>query len=596
MFSRQIFHFVGAFCVLAIAYAIGFNVSVHTNDAAIESRYETLAQAGRYRAAAVYGQRLLAHRERNGELPNSLAPLKAQVAQTLLDAYRPADAVPLLETALASEWAKGLSPIPYAKLEHALAIASMQSGDYSSAVAIYAAFLRIAGDEVLPLHSHGNFSPSAKESHDAAVYYGKAVAEAAVGFADALTPLGDVSSLTGNRDERLKTLAEMSELGAHYALGQESLYSAAGLLATAHKGRRDILGDDDADTVQSAMILGPVYERLGRLEDAEKLYLKAFHAQEKRIGANSPELSLYMKLLAGVYTAQGRSTEAEALYKLMRALFRDAFGERRYAANQKTNRSFDVDRPVSPQFVLSNKYKPKDLVRAERYFVPLSKSPNVDEMKVRLALDNEAEVDAEENSLPARLARLISLCQSEAGERLSLRSGYRSFNTQRDLFARIGHKGRVTPPGMSEHQLGLAVDIDVNGRLMRQSDKSYRCFEENAFRFGFILSYPPGNNYLPGEDSFEPWHWRYVSIETARLYREVGPVGRPQEFLASLECYEKQAANGVFPIVGERDVCLTSGVQIADTGQENLAPADTAKTDKGISGGKVNPPKGAFLN
>ena len=44
---------------------------------------------------------------------------------------------------------------------------------------------------------------------------------------------------------------------------------------------------------------------------------------------------------------------------------------------------------------------------------------------------------------------------------------------------------------------------------MRQSDRAFQCFEENAFRYGFILSYPPGNDYLPGAETYEPWHWRY---------------------------------------------------------------------------------------
>ena len=109
---------------------------------------------------------------------------------------------------------------------------------------------------------------------------------------------------------------------------------------------------------------------------------------------------------------------------------------------------------------------------------------------------------------------------------------------------------------MSEHQTGLGVDIDVKGRFMRRDDRAYPCFEENGFRYGFILSYPPGNDYLPGEDSFEPWHWRYVGIQTAQLYREAGPYNRPQEFLAALPCYQAQAAKGAFAAAGEPDVCL----------------------------------------
>ena len=347
----------------------------------------------------------------------------------------------------------------------------------------------------------------------------------------------------------------MAELGAFYAMRDEGLYAAAGLLASAYEIRRQLLGGDHQDTVQITLILGPVYTEMGRLANAEKVYLDAFHAQEKSKGANSPDLSLYLKLLVDIYQQQGRTTEAQALYEHMHNLFRDAFGAQRYAANRQRNRKTEFDRPVSQQFVLDSEYAPRDLVRASDFSVPVSKDHDLDEMKLRLAADANAQ-DRREQNLPVRLAQLISLCRSESGERISLRSGYRSFATQRSLFSRNGARGLTAPPGMSEHQSGLAVDIDVEGRLMRRSDRTYQCFEENAYQFGFILSYPPGNNYLPGENSFEPWHWRYVGVNTAQLYREIGPINKPQEFLAALPCYREKAASGGFTPIGESDVCL----------------------------------------
>lgn len=190
--------------------------------------------------------------------------------------------------------------------------------------------------------------------------------------------------------------------------------------------------------------------------------------------------------------------------------------------------------------------------------------------------------------MPARLAQLVSLCRAESGERVTLRSGYRSYQTQSDLFARIGYKGTVTPPGMSEHQLGLAVDIDVDSRLMRRSDATYQCFDENAFRFGFILSYPPGNDYLPGADSYEPWHWRYVGISTAQLYREAGPDQKPQEFLAALPCYQERAASGAFTPAGEADVCLAEPTIVAASAKsaERKQPAgEKAGTARKLNNG-----------
>jgi hypothetical protein len=121
-----------------------------------------------------------------------------------------------------------------------------------------------------------------------------------------------------------------------------------------------------------------------------------------------------------------------------------------------------------------------------------------------------------------------------------------------------GDKGTVAHPGTSEHQLGLAADIDVNRRFMRSTDKAYACFEKKAWQHGFILSFPPGNAYLPGQDSFEPWHWRFVGSRTALLYREIGPWGMPQESLAALLCYEERALSGLFVDRERGDVCFES--------------------------------------
>ncbi|MEM9422736.1 MAG: M15 family metallopeptidase, partial [Pseudomonadota bacterium] len=202
------------------------------------------------------------------------------------------------------------------------------------------------------------------------------------------------------------------------------------------------------------------------------------------------------------------------------------------------------------EFPLPQSYVPGDLVRASSYSIPLSKAPSAEEMSIRVAL-----LDTQ-TSMPKLLGDLINACSADA-ERLSLRSGYRSYRTQKQLYLR-SRNGQVAAPGTSEHQLGLAADIDVNGRFMRSTDRAFQCFEEQAWRYGFILTYPRGNKYLDTEDSFEPWHWRFVGPQTALLYREMGPLGYPQEFLAALPCYEERAVAGLFVGAGEEDVCLAN--------------------------------------
>ncbi len=71
----------------------------------------------------------------------------------------------------------------------------------------------------------------------------------------------------------------------------------------------------------------------------------------------------------------------------------------------------------------------------------------------------------------------------------------------------------VALPGYSEHQTGLAVDI--NQEIGRSTaEEVYTWLAENAHRYGFILRYPQGKEDITGY-SCEPWHYRYVGREAA---------------------------------------------------------------------------------
>lgn len=552
MALRSPTYLAGAFLILAISFAAYFNVAVRVDANAALARFNQLTEQSAPQRAATHGERALRLLAKEGESIEQLAPLMLRVADTQLARRRHERAAALLREALATSAAERLNRRSRAQYEDKLARASLLAGDIETSVAIYSSFLDLAGDDA----ARGGGEDPARIS----TFYAERVGTAASYFTQALNHARPYEPVTGAREAQLAAASNMASLGAFYAMRDDSGYAAAGLLSSAYLIRSKLLGVKDQDTVQLTLVLGPVYTSMGRLDDAEKLYLDAFHAQEQLKGANSPDLSLYIKLLTGIYERQGRYTEAQALQEHMRNLFRDAFGAQRYAVNRERDRREDINRPVSQQFLLEANYAPGDLVSAAEFSIPTAKSPVIDEMKLRLAADSNA--DPREANLPARLAQLISLCRSEAGERISLRSGYRSYKTQKLLYANIGDKGTVTPPGMSEHQTGLAADINVDNRFMRPSDRAYQCFEENAYRFGFILSYPPGNNYLPGEDPYEPWHWRYVGVSTAQLYREAGPYQKPQEFLAALPCYQERAANGIFPAIGEDDICLSTKPEI----------------------------------
>lgn len=78
----------------------------------------------------------------------------------------------------------------------------------------------------------------------------------------------------------------------------------------------------------------------------------------------------------------------------------------------------------------------------------------------------------------------------------------------------------VALPGTSEHQLGIAVDINADKSKCSNEDV-YAWLAENAYKYGFILRYPMGKQEITGT-SYEPWHYRYVGIEAAYEINERG--------------------------------------------------------------------------
>jgi len=80
-----------------------------------------------------------------------------------------------------------------------------------------------------------------------------------------------------------------------------------------------------------------------------------------------------------------------------------------------------------------------------------------------------------------------------------------------------------TRPGTSEHQSGLAVDMDNTGTLVTdfQYTSEYKWLSENAWKFGFILRFPEGKMDIT-TIQFEPWHYRYVGRYHAKKIYDSG--------------------------------------------------------------------------
>ena len=78
----------------------------------------------------------------------------------------------------------------------------------------------------------------------------------------------------------------------------------------------------------------------------------------------------------------------------------------------------------------------------------------------------------------------------------------------------------ILPPGTSEHNLGLAMDI-CNTNSTFSSQKEYKWLMEHAHEYGFILRYTADKQPITGIIP-EPWHWRFVGVEHAKKIKDSG--------------------------------------------------------------------------
>jgi len=82
--------------------------------------------------------------------------------------------------------------------------------------------------------------------------------------------------------------------------------------------------------------------------------------------------------------------------------------------------------------------------------------------------------------------------------------------------------GYIAVPGTSEHTLGLAIDVNLIDNSF-ENTAEFAWLIENAAEFGYIFRYPRHATQITGIN-FEPWHFRYVGSNHARIITEMGIV------------------------------------------------------------------------
>ena len=172
----------------------------------------------------------------------------------------------------------------------------------------------------------------------------------------------------------------------------------------------------------------------------------------------------------------------------------------------KENNNINIKKVNDYKYILVNKKN-----KLSRYFKPNNL------VKVnKCSLDN---FYLEEET--ANAYEKMCLDSINKGLNISITSAYRSYNEQEKLYnsyLKLYGKNYVDKyvalPGHSEHQTGLAIDLESLEYDIFKNSKEYLWIKENAYKYGFIIRYQKGKEKITGYGA-EEWHIRYVGKNAA---------------------------------------------------------------------------------
>lgn len=181
----------------------------------------------------------------------------------------------------------------------------------------------------------------------------------------------------------------------------------------------------------------------------------------------------------------------------------------------------------------NNYYKNiKTITEPDIYLVLVNKEYKLPENYVPSKLELISNEFANENKYLREEAKIAFETLSKEAKNLGYRvvavSTYRDYEYQDKLYNMYVQEKGIdyadkcsARPGHSEHQTGLAVDVEGSNRDYDEfeNSKEFVWMKENAYKYGFILRYPKGKEKITGF-KYEPWHYRYVGLDTAKTIHD----------------------------------------------------------------------------
>ncbi|MGO4790356.1 D-alanyl-D-alanine carboxypeptidase family protein [Paenibacillus sp. 2KB_20] len=161
---------------------------------------------------------------------------------------------------------------------------------------------------------------------------------------------------------------------------------------------------------------------------------------------------------------------------------------------------------VNKDYLLDQGAVPKDIVTLFE---------NKDLMHGYVVLDNTIRLS---RSVAEKFGDMVEAAGEDGVNRFMISSGYRDEGEQEQLYREKG-SDYALPPGYSEHNLGLSMDIGSTQQSIDRSPEG-KWLKEHAWAHGFILRYPEDKTEITGIQ-YEPWHFRYVGQPHSMIMKEL---------------------------------------------------------------------------
>lgn len=167
------------------------------------------------------------------------------------------------------------------------------------------------------------------------------------------------------------------------------------------------------------------------------------------------------------------------------------------------------------------------------------------------------------------LVKMLEACNAVEGHSLRIVSGYRGYAYQQKQYnyyynnyknlglsdeeAAAKAREHEMPAGTTEHHTGLAVDF-VTGSVQTPSQSfaetsEFAWLKEHCAEYGFVLRYPADKTDITGMP-YEPYHFRYVGVEDARIMTDNN---------LTLEEYVNKAPEAAAPAPDAGDPSISAG-------------------------------------